>query len=340
MAISAGEGMTCGILEDRTVRCWGYNYGAVPVAVPELSRVRKIAVGVTSACAIPEDGSVWCWGSGNSGEAGNGQSEFNFKTPQRVQGLENVQEISGGPSHFCARFDGGRVACWGANGTGQLGDGSTTRQERPVPVQGLSDARQIRAAHYQSCAVVADGSLRCWGRNDVGQLGLGSKNAWGVLSPTVVVGSRQVAEVAPGNGYTCARLEDGSVFCWGNLKFMGLGEELSPLRISGLPPAKQLSSGTLFSCALAVDGKVWCWGNNTHGQLGLGQPGSSNVPRMIPALQRITEISGNGNNTCARREDGAAFCWGGNNFGQLGDGTQEARSAPVPVDVSTSQGAK
>ena len=39
-----------------------------------------------------------------------------------------------GSVHTCALLGGGEALCWGHNGYGQLGDGTTTNRDTPVPV--------------------------------------------------------------------------------------------------------------------------------------------------------------------------------------------------------------
>jgi hypothetical protein len=66
------------------------------------------------------------------------------------------------------------VYCWGDNGQGQLGDGTTTDRWTPVPVSGISNAVELASGHYHTCARLATGDIACWGDNFNGQLGDGS----------------------------------------------------------------------------------------------------------------------------------------------------------------------
>ena len=64
------------------------------------------------------------------------------------------------------------MACWGANDSGQLGDGTTTGRLVPVPVTGLATGvAAIAAGGDHTCVVTTAGGVKCWGANEHGQLG-------------------------------------------------------------------------------------------------------------------------------------------------------------------------
>ncbi len=78
----------------------------------------------------------------------------------------DVVEIAAGYGHTCARRSSGSVVCWGANGEGQLGDGSNrTNRLAPVAVSGLTDAVEIAAGWGHTCARGSSGTVACWGYN-------------------------------------------------------------------------------------------------------------------------------------------------------------------------------
>ncbi len=188
-AIAAGYFHTCALTSAGAAKCWGYNrYGQLgdgtttdrhaAVDVPGLaSDVTAITAGGGHSCALASTGAVRCWGSNYFGELGAGTTTRRL-TSAAVSGLAGgVAAIAaGGEAHGCALTSAGAVKCWGFNGYGQLGDGTTTDRHVPVDVSGLAAGVQMIAAggYGHTCALTSEGLVRCWGRNSSGQLGDGT----------------------------------------------------------------------------------------------------------------------------------------------------------------------
>ena len=61
------------------------------------------------------------------------------------------QLVAGGESTCRLRTDG-TVECWGYNGEGELGDGTTVSSRVPIPVAGLSGVTSLTAGwHHTLC---------------------------------------------------------------------------------------------------------------------------------------------------------------------------------------------
>ena len=98
-------------------------------------------------------------------------------------------DIALGGGHTCAVLTGGAIKCWGYNGYGQLGDGTTTDRTTPVDVSGITTATSLALGDWHSCAVLTGGTIKCWGRNDYGLLGDGPTQA--APPPSTCPGSRR-----------------------------------------------------------------------------------------------------------------------------------------------------
>jgi alpha-tubulin suppressor-like RCC1 family protein len=172
--------------------------------------------------------------------------------------------------------ENGRVACWGANGVGQLGDGGSNNQPFPVPVVGLSRVAQLAVGSSHSCAPRDNGRVFCWGLNRFGALGDGGSGTRRVpVRVRDLTGVVQVAVGSGADGHSCAVRDTGRVFCWGYNWAGQLGDgttesRLVPVRVLVVTNAAGVATGGNHSCAFRPNGRAWCWGYNLFGQLGDG----------------------------------------------------------------------
>lgn len=220
--ITAGSASSCALTTAGGVKCWGHNSAGnlgdgtttpslAPVDVVGLASGVVSLINVGSAyCALTAAGGVKCWGRNILGQLGDG-STTDRSVPVDVVGLTSgVTAIGSGPNHACAVNAAGGVECWGGNGGGQLGDGTTTSSAVPVDVVGLaSGVASVDGGDDHTCARTATGAVKCWGRNgeffpgDVtGELGDGTEDA--SLTPVNVVGFGPAICPNPGGERTFA----------------------------------------------------------------------------------------------------------------------------------------
>lgn len=137
--------------------------------------VIQIAASYFHTCALLSSGGLMCWGYNSNGQLGD-NTTISHSTPVAVRGLTNLASaVAVGDRHSCALFKDGHISCWGANNTGQVGDGTIIDKTTPVAVKGLAGpATMIGTGDNHTCALLEDSSVECWGANNVGQLGDGT----------------------------------------------------------------------------------------------------------------------------------------------------------------------
>ncbi|MFT3792786.1 MAG: Ig-like domain repeat protein [Rudaea sp.] len=353
--IVAGGYHTCALTATGGVKCWGGNSDGqlgndsttdshTPVDVTGLaSGVALIANGNTHSCALTTAGGVMCWGENAAGQLGNGTAA-DSTVPVAVTGLgSGVVAIAAGDFHTCALTEAGAVKCWGQNGDGQLGNGSSTDSYTPVDVTDLaSGVATIVAGGYHTCALTASGGVKCWGSNFMGQLG---NNSTSVSStPVDVTGlSAGVAAIATGFYYTCAITSTGGVECWGDNENGQLGNDstetsLVPVGVTGLASGSvAVAAGYGHTCAMTAVGGVKCWGANANGQLGNGTTTDNQTPVDVASEAGGVAATATGyHHVCALTAANGVKCWGKNDFGQLGNNSTTDSSTPVDVTGLTS----
>jgi hypothetical protein len=120
-----GYGNTRNIGDDETPD------SVTPVNLGSNRTAKAISAGNEHTCAVLDDDSVRCWGYGGFGQLGygNGDSIGDDETPGSVgpvdldsgPGLGGAKAISAGALHTCARLDDDSVRCWGRGANGRLG---------------------------------------------------------------------------------------------------------------------------------------------------------------------------------------------------------------------------
>jgi len=199
-----------------------------------LADVARVETGPSRACALKTDGTLWCWGAANLGDGTTAASRVPVQVldPTGAAPLTGVTDFSVF-TNTCARLTDATVLCWGHNTHGSLGDQSGTAQTLPVHVlveSGLdpyTGADQVNIGDQHSCLIRDDRTAWCWGSNLTSQLGIGG--TWGFGYPRQVVGWQvpfllDVAQLAGCEGGSCARTQDGRIYCWGQNGYGRFGD--------------------------------------------------------------------------------------------------------------------
>jgi alpha-tubulin suppressor-like RCC1 family protein len=369
--VAVGTASACAVGSTGAAYCWGLGTSGqlgnsaslssnTPVAVTTTGvlsgkTLSQITAGTSHECALGSTGVAYCWGLGTSGQLGNSASATSnapvaVTTTGALSGLTLTQITAGGLGE-CALAGTGAAYCWGADTSGQLGNGSpATNSNVAVAVSSTGflsgqTLTQIDGGASHVCALDAGSAVYCWGLNTSGQVG-NTDTAVLFYVPAAVM-PPQAATLAAGAAHACV-LRSGKAYCWGDSANGALGN--STTISSGTPAAvytggallgktlTQITGGAGFTCALDSSGAAYCWGLGTSGQLGNGTAASSTVPVAVTtsgALSGVAliQISAGNGFACGLSIAGAAYCWGLGTSGQLGNGA--AVSSNVPVAVTT-----
>jgi alpha-tubulin suppressor-like RCC1 family protein len=196
--IGVGEQHTCALSTAGTVFCWGVNDlgqlgngtttgRTTPGAVSGGRAFVSLSVGARHSCALTSDGTAYCWGYNFSGQLGRLTSVEWGGTPAAVTTSLRFSAISAGGAHTCGIATDGETYCWGDNGSGQLGTGTTSLAvTAPTRVAGGLTFGEVSAGGSHTCGLTPAGVAYCWGENADGSLGDGTGERRNV--PTKVAG--------------------------------------------------------------------------------------------------------------------------------------------------------
>ncbi|MEK6623718.1 MAG: hypothetical protein AABY86_02035, partial [Bdellovibrionota bacterium] len=265
---------TCALLDDTTLRCWGYgangplgqdntsNYvyiGTTPgINLGAGRSATQFSVGYYSVCARLDDSSVKCWGYNNAGQLGQGNvdtlgdaaGEMAALAPINLGTGVTAKYVCTNNTHSCALMNGandGKIKCWGYNGNGQLGYEHTNNlgdgpgeMGDALPYVNLGTGRtvkQLSCGVNYNCAILDNDKLKCWGYNGYGHLGINTTAQKGHAGGTM-----------------------GDLLPYVD---MGTGRTVVDIK-----------TGYYHTCAVLDNNDIKCWGYNFRGQLGAGAIGN------------------------------------------------------------------
>ncbi|MCL1983198.1 MAG: hypothetical protein FWG53_08975 [Clostridiales bacterium] len=349
----------CGQLGDGTVE-----NKAAPVKIT--GGAAFAAAGYSHSLVAKEDGSLWAWGSDDDGQLGDGKmSTFDVESgnydraePVKIAADAAMQpegtgdecsylpvEVMGGAAiaaagcyfNLVVKTDGSLWA-WGANDSGQLGDG--TVRGRGYPVKIMNGVAAVSAGKYHSLAVKTNGSLWAWGNNDSGELG--KRTDFDLYKPAIT--SDNVSAVAAGSYYSLSIKTDGSLwsFGWNGGGRLGNGKTTGKSNSTRImADVAGIAAGDGHSFTITADGRLLAFGRNDHGQLGDGTITEydsewnaiedNNRAQPTEIMNGVAAVAAGSVHSIAVMEDGSLWCWGENNYGQLGDGTVASSAVPVKI---------
>lgn len=332
--IVVGDHVSCALMTDATLRCWGHNAdgqlgngtttdSATPVT-PKLHGVKDIVLGTAHACALLDDESVTCWGRIRFG------NRESLLVPTAAPGVAKAKRLFAVGGASCATVEGGALVCWGdidVEGHLALSDGKEQGRV-PTPAEGLdrvvalttngalkedgtvwfwgSDGKPVRTALADVVEIASSGDEVCGLRRDgsVACAGPATRCAAAAPKPAAV----GAAPKPPGKKQTVKKpaAKQGAKpaqkhVTKGKTGTGATGEvampesgQLLPIEVLRLPPATHLAFDVGL-CVVTRTGKLQCLSGSDGCKLDAPWPG----------LASVDDVTGN----CARLTDGNARCW-------------------------------
>jgi alpha-tubulin suppressor-like RCC1 family protein len=343
-SVAVGFDFACGIESNNGLYCWGANaMGQLGATTPEMFESSPVMVasgsdawlavagGAAHTCAIDSTSALWCAGldGGQLGSADGGSRT----TPVQVSGT-SIQiavggDITGGYGETaCSIDDHKAVSCWGFNGFGAVGDGTTIDRDVPTSIMVGSGGVESISVSDHVCAIDITSNLYCWGYNEEG--GVGDSTMTDRASPVNITGLW--SSVATSR-HTCAIPLAGDTECWGYNPVGETGQTGGPNTLSPADTSHGYTSigvGDAHSCGIA-SGQVMCWGDSTFGELGTEGMSGGPTPVTVTGLSADTLVVG-GADTCGAM--GTTFsCCGKNDHGQLGNQTATLGGTATPSQL-------
>ena len=220
-SLAAGVIHTCALLDNDTIKCWGdsltgqlgqgtVNSNGVGTALIDMGdnlkavdlgtgrSAKSLVAGWFHTCAVLDNDTLKCWGENYAGQLGQGNLNLIGDEPNEMGdnlsaidlGMgRSVKEAGANSNHTCAILDDNTLKCWGANDSGQLGQGSIDnlgdgQNEMGDNLSAIKlgtgrSAKSVQLGGFCTCALLDNETLKCWGRNNYGQLGQGITDALG-----------------------------------------------------------------------------------------------------------------------------------------------------------------
>ncbi|WP_413581908.1 Ig-like domain-containing protein [Bdellovibrio sp. HCB288] len=366
-SISSNTSTTCGILSDKSMKCWGQNQSgqvgdgtstqrSTPTTVSggiswaQVSASQSWVCAISDASASPAN-ALYCWGSNSPSLGKSGSTSSNI--PLLIDGSNTYQQVSIGSRHGCAIRTDGTLLCWGLNSSGQVGDGSTTAVSDMKVIDAANKYQDISLGTLHTCGVTTANLLRCWGEN--GDYQVGDNSTTDRTLPVSLLSTTAFSKAAAGASHSCAITTTGQLYCWGNNNY-GAAGSTSPSTLKRFPYQMDngvvytsVTAGFQYTCGITSTNVLKCWGNGAFGMLPLGRlrpalnAATSGAPIVIDSgvsyAQASVSFTGltspsiiTGISACALTTDGMLKCWGSNQYGQLANGANSYPSTPVTID--------
>lgn len=252
------------------------------------------------------------------------------------------------------------------NGTGALGDGTTTDRLVPVNItnSGSLSGKTVNkisvVANWTTMALCSDGTLHAWGHFPYVGLGWSGSNSHSPvnISSSGSLSGKTIKDVFCGWDTTHVICTDNTIHAWagnhrgqvgdGSTTYQGTPVEITTSGALNGRTVTYIATGGYVCGAICTDGSLVTWGTKQYGILCDGVDGGG-VAAPTPTVRgnigsltgkTVKKIEFGSNHAIALCTDDTLHGWGYNAEGQVGDSSTTTRVSPILVTVSGSLSGK
>jgi alpha-tubulin suppressor-like RCC1 family protein len=166
--VSAGNAHSLGVRQNGSAWAWGLGTSGQlgdNTAVAKSSPVSvvggftnwcQVSAGSIHSLGVRTNGSLWAWGSNLTGRLGDGTAVSRSSPVSVVGGFTDWCQVSAGGAHTIGIRTNGAAWAWGSNGSGRLGDDTTTDRSSPVSVVGnFTNWSEVSAGNDHSLGIIS-----------------------------------------------------------------------------------------------------------------------------------------------------------------------------------------
>ena len=375
------------IMSDGSVRVWGlrsngqtgtglystenYTFPTRVAFPPGTPRIKQVVSNWNDTYFLDANGAVWHCGA-NRGDYMSGRNTSGATgIPTKINGFGDLgattvitkifQSNGYGSSPSMFLLDNlGRVYCWGYNGYGNLGNGTTNNILLPylIPFTGTTPIKDIYATgRYSASFLITNAGIMYTAGETNTSLYAGVNREfrpvmpWGFNKTVKQVFGCETYYIYDGEGNTApirrygAVLDNGEMWCWGDAggsynDGFGISYTSAAYQTNPIYPIKvldgvafgQANAGWNTMMALMNDGTVKWTGYNGQGIGGALANRQTWVTIGDTFLTNVTKLRmygyGSYSTAVALRSDGKVVVWGYGGNGHVGDGYNTSTNYP------------
>jgi alpha-tubulin suppressor-like RCC1 family protein len=229
----------------------------------------QVAAGREFSLVVTSTGQLYAFGENGDGQLGNPEGWGSYPTPEEVTlpgAMGPVVQVAAGEYHTIALTSSGQLYTFGSNEEGQLGNGSSSRQQWAPAEIALPGATglpvQVAAGWEDTMVLTSTGQLYMFGNNTYGQLGNGTSDTSSHATPEAITlpgATGSIVQIAAGREDSLVVTSTGQLYTFGRNTFgelgMGANDEEAhptPTLVQQLPPVTAVALGSAASYTLAL----------------------------------------------------------------------------------------